>query len=365
MARPRGVPNRNYPPRRLEEALQVPRVIQDQAGGMTVSRLTLAELLGTTPGSSVFKELVASSRFYGLTTGGINAEEFALDQIGERATSEDGPTRVAAFKEAVMSVPPFVTFFRAFNNRKVPGPGPMREFLIRDANVPEAHTGHSIAHILADAETAGLTREISGVAYVDLEGVPRARPDEELSDEDGGDAGLEAPSPEELPAAAPSGDEAPPVPPVLPEEPTRPRAIFVAGRKGKSLDQLVKILLEYKIPHKLAEDEPNLGRPISTKVAETMRECGAAIVVFTPDEELRDLDGNPVWRPSQNIVHELGAAGMQYGNRIVIFREERVSLSANYSDIGHITFKDGDLDAKAIELFRELIAFGLVNITVG
>lgn len=101
------------------------------------------------------------------------------------------------------------------------------------------------------------------------------------------------------------------------------------------------------------------------KVAETMRQCGAAIIVFTPDEELRNLKGEPVWRPSQNMVHELGAAGMLYGNRIVIFREERVDLASNYSDIGHITFKEGELDAKGIELFRELIAFGLVKVTVG
>ncbi len=55
-----------------------------------------------------------------------------------------------------------------------------------------------------------------------------------------------------------------------------------------------------------------------------LRQCGAAIIVFTPNEELRSLKGEPVWRPSQNMVHELGAAGMLYGNCIVIFREDRV-----------------------------------------
>jgi hypothetical protein len=56
---------------------------------------------------------------------------------------------------------------------------------------------------------------------------------------------------------------------------------------------------------------------------------------------------------------------MEYGNRIVIFREETVDFASNYSDIGHIAFKDGELSAKRIELFRELIAFGLVQVTVG
>src|SRR5712691_1862704 len=77
-----GTKNRNYPPLGLAEALRVPRAIQDEASGMNVSRLTLAEMLNVSPASSVFRELVASARFYGLTTGGINAEEFGLTPLG-------------------------------------------------------------------------------------------------------------------------------------------------------------------------------------------------------------------------------------------------------------------------------------------
>jgi hypothetical protein len=36
-------------------------------------------------------------------------------------------------------------------------------------------------------------------------------------------------------------------------------------------------------------------------------------------------------------------------------------LASNYSDIGHIVFKEGELNAKAIELFRELVDFGLIQ----
>src|SRR5438045_3574056 len=48
---------------------------------LTLSRLTLAELLGTTPASSVFKDLVVASRFYGLTESGINADEFSTTEL--------------------------------------------------------------------------------------------------------------------------------------------------------------------------------------------------------------------------------------------------------------------------------------------
>jgi len=334
------------------------RVIQDEASGMAVSRLTLAELLGTTPSSSVFQQLVAGSRFYGLTEGGINALEYKLTGVGEQATGSDLSSRSLALKQAVLSVAPFRTFFETFAGKKVPGSLAMREFLVKSADVSDAHAEACAAHILDDAATAGLVRTIGGALWVDLEGVPSES--SAIADEETGLPEMEGAAPE-IPEDVPP----PPPPPPTPEKPAIPQAIFVAGRKGKSLTQLTKILDEYKIPYLLAEDEANVGRPISTKVAETMKQCGAAIIVFTPDEELRNLKDEPVWRPSQNIVHELGAAGIAYGNRIVIFREERVDLAANYGDIGHITFKDGELNAKAIELFRELIAFGVVTMTVG
>jgi hypothetical protein len=330
---------------------------------MEVTRLTLADILGTTPQSSRFRDLVASSRFYGLTTGGINSEEFALDDLGERATSDDDETRVAAYKAGVMRVVPFRAFFEAFASKKIPGAVAAKEFLTRNAGVPEGHAQDCINHILADAETAGFVREIGSARYVDLAGTPIVRdPTTDGHADEEPDDVADVAEGQVDPAYARGGNGNVPDPH---PEPERPSAIFVGGKKGKSLTQLIAILDEYKIPHKEAEQEPNAGRPISQKVADTIKQCGAAIIVFTPDEELRDLDGNPVWRPSQNVVHELGAAGMQYGKRIVIFREETMTLASNYSDVGHITFKDGELSAKGIELFRELIEFGLVKVTVG
>src|SRR5437868_1582318 len=89
MARAKGSKNRDYPPLTLEEALKVAEAIADKASGMPVSRLTLSGLLNTTPSSSSFTQAVASSRAFGLTHGGINADEFALTDLGRRATGAD------------------------------------------------------------------------------------------------------------------------------------------------------------------------------------------------------------------------------------------------------------------------------------
>jgi predicted nucleotide-binding protein len=62
-------------------------------------------------------------------------------------------------------------------------------------------------------------------------------------------------------------------------------------------------------------------------------------------------------------VYELGAASILYEDRIVILKEESVTLSSDFSDLGHITFKKDELEAKSMQLIKELIGFGLLKFT--
>jgi hypothetical protein len=71
------------------------------------------------------------------------------------------------------------------------------------------------------------------------------------------------------------------------EIPTAPNAIFLGhGKNKRPLEQLKGLLDQYRIPYKIAIDEPSQFRPISQKVAETMKLCDAAILIFTADEEV-------------------------------------------------------------------------------
>jgi hypothetical protein len=142
------------------------------------------------------------------------------------------------------------------------------------------------------------------------------------------------------------------------------RGIFIAhGRNKKPLEQLKGILDQFKVPYKVAVDEANLGRPIGTKVRETMRACNCAILIFTADEEFQDKSGNVVWRPSENVIYELGASGYLYDNRIVIMKEDDVQFPSNFRDIGYIAFAKDQLDAKSMDILKELVGFGIVKIT--
>ncbi len=142
------------------------------------------------------------------------------------------------------------------------------------------------------------------------------------------------------------------------------QAIFVAhGKDKKPLDQLKKILEQFKIPYKIAIDEPNLGRPISGKIREIMEACNCAVLIFTADEKFIDKDGKDIWRPSENVIYELGAAGYLYDNRIVIMKEDSVVFPSNFQDIGYISFEKNSLDAKALDILKELIGFGIVKVS--
>jgi predicted nucleotide-binding protein len=94
-----------------------------------------------------------------------------------------------------------------------------------------------------------------------------------------------------------------------------------------------------------------------------MLQCGSAILIFTCDEKFFDEEGNEIWRPSENVVHELGAASLLYEDRIVIFKEKGLHFPTNFQSIGYIEFEVDSIDAKTADLLKELIGFGLVKVT--
>jgi predicted nucleotide-binding protein len=94
-----------------------------------------------------------------------------------------------------------------------------------------------------------------------------------------------------------------------------------------------------------------------------MQSSNCAILIFTADEEFKDKKGNTIWRPSENVVYELGAAGYLYDNRIVILKEEEVNFPSNFNDLGYISFAKDQLEHKAMDILKELIGFKILKVT--
>ena len=93
-----------------------------------------------------------------------------------------------------------------------------------------------------------------------------------------------------------------------------------------------------------------------------MRDCSAGIFIFTADEEFKDEMGAPVKRPNENVIFELGAASLLYGRKIVILKESGVAFPSDFSDLGWIEFEQDNVEAKAMDLLRELIALDALRL---
>ena len=348
---------RPYPMDSLEHALVIPQAIYSDNAGRPMDRISLAEAVGRTPGSSALRSLITSSAKYGLTDGNYNDMEIRLTTLGESIIGATSAVEgQGSLIEAALRPDVFRKFYENIDGKRLPDDKYAENLLRRELNIPSEIAPECFSIIKRNGELVGIIRTVKGSFYVSLTAARPTRKEPQIEAEP-----REPDDEEDLPLDSP-------LPLVPSQEGSRAsveRKIFVGhGKNKKPVEQLVKVLEQFKIPYAIAVDEPNIGRPISLKVAEIMNSCSAGILIFTCDEELTDNEGNIIWRPSENVVYELGAASMLYGEKIVIFKEDQVTFPTNFKDIGHIGFEKDKLDAKGIDLIKELIAFDLVKVTV-
>jgi hypothetical protein len=355
---------RNFPKHSLEASLVVAQKIQDEMGGKPMNRLLLADALGLSPGSSNFRDLLSSSYKYGLTDGTEKADQVSLLSIGEAATSKDATKRLSALRGAALRSPVFGQFFRDYGNKRVPSVEMLPKVLRTTYGVPIELTSECASLVDTNGRFVEIIREIGGSPHILLDedaikvASDNSDPDAEIN-EWATTNGIEQPAP-----VVPPGEQGPTDAGTGDQSPRQHKPIFVAHGKNKApLQQLQSLLTSFQIPHKVVLDEANLGRPISQKVRDTLQECGSAILIFTRDEQFIDKDGKEIWRPSENVVYELGATSYLYGDRIVIFKEKGIHFPTNFQNIGYIEFESNDIQARTADLLKELIGFGLVRIT--
>lgn len=314
--------------------------------------MDVATSLDSTPASSWFRTLTGAAIAFGLTEGAYNAGEIKLTALGQRvvAPTSEGDDEVA-LREALLRPRVMRDFLTKYDRKKLP-PANIAHNVLAGMGVAKEATERTYGVIIDSAQYAGALRLMKGAdRWVDL--------NVRASSESSGDQDTE-----------PDAEEAAPIAPATPEPPTPSmlertiKPIFIGhGKKRGPLEKLEKILTSFKVPYRVAVAEPNLGRPIPKKVQEVIRQCGSGILIFTRDEKFFNEDGEEVWRPSENVVYELGAASYEYDDRVVIFKERGLQFPTNFESIGHIEFEEDSIDAKTMELMQELIGFGLLKIT--
>jgi predicted nucleotide-binding protein len=352
----------DFPRLSLEQALELPNALL-RNGGQPLTSIDLATAINRSPGSSYIRTLGTAAIAYGLT-GGSYKSTFKMESGGEAIVSPRSPDeRAASLVAAALRPTVFRKVFDYYKGKKFPEQQFFINTVIREFEVDPKQAQSFYETFSANVRFVGLVRATPGGDWLTSEA--NAGPPEPIPADVPADDASDPTTAEDISDARPAGSnlqttDAPP------QRKRRPNKLFVGhGRNKKPVDQLTKLLRDLGIPYLVAEDEPNAGRPISKKVRDTMDQCGAAVLVFTADVEYFDKDGNPIWRPSENVSHELGASAVLYDDRIIMFKEESVDLASNFSGIGYIPFEKDKLDAKMNDLLRELVALKILRLSVG
>ncbi|HEV7661849.1 MAG TPA: TIR domain-containing protein [Allosphingosinicella sp.] len=330
-----------------------------------MDRLLVADALGRTPSSSEFKALLSSSLRYGLTTGTEKADAITPTELGLQIVKpESEEQRSTGIVRAVLFPDLMKRIFEHFNRNKYPESSFLKNILEKSFGSHASHSSELAQRLGENGKFSGIIQTISGAPYVRLDAPATAKTlkpnDDEGAEAEGGSDNLEGvPGSGTLEAEAPAELLAQPAP-----EP--PKQLFIAhGKNHKPLEDLKKVLGKFGIAFKVAVDEPHAGRPISAKVASLMKECSAGIFIFTKDELFYQKDGSgaytEIWRPSENVVYELGAASILWQKNIIL-REEGVTFPSDFSDLGYITFQNSEIGSRGMELLSEFVALGLVKI---
>jgi hypothetical protein len=351
-----------FPRNSLQEVLSVPKAIWEQNAGNPFDILDVAKAVEQSPTSGRFIQRLASSYRYGLTEGSPTTKVISLTPLGSSIVAPTADTDVnAELRKALLNPPIFNRVYTWMDRKPVPREDVFRNTLMKAPEqggfgIPKEDVDEFVRVFMENVNDYKLAQDVQGTRYLRLE---KLSPAEIVVVESVPAAGETEGTSYEQPILTPNRPVARPV-----EATAIPKQIFVAhGKNKKPLEQLEKVLTRFKVPYRVAVEEPHSGRPVGLKVAELMKQCTSGVFIFTADEETTDQNGAKILRPSDNVVYELGAASVLYGSKIVIFKEEGVTFASDFSDIGYIPFERDRLDAKAADLMLELITLGFVQLT--
>ena len=336
---------RPYPINSVEDALAVAAAIQEANAGLPFDRVHLARALGTTPASSGFTMRLNSSAKYGLTKGGYNDDLISLTPRGEAIVAPKGSNELrAALIEAATEPGVFGQFYTILDEKRLPEDTYAQNMLYRELGVRRDLAAECLSIIKANGLYAGLLSQADGSLTVDLR---RAR---------------------ELAGARDVSERS--VGPVATADPTarlRPRddtthsgRIFI-GHTGDSraVEFLRELLDEFGISYAIADGDAAGPQPVPTEVADAMRNCDAAVLVF-PDDDKRDKRRGPeMW---ERMLYQLGAASVLFDNRVVVVVSTGLNARPDVADIPSIEFDHQNPDKTGLALLRELHRRGAIRI---
>lgn len=160
---------RSYPVLTFENALELPKEINNQGVQGRIRRLTLFQQLGRSPGGGASRALIASSAKYGLTIGNYSSEFLELTSAGEVVSKQDAErdteTLKLMFQLAMLKTPVFRALYEKLKNKRIPAYGVLDD-LLEPEGIGESDRQQVRSIFLENARFLGLVQEQAGGDYL-------------------------------------------------------------------------------------------------------------------------------------------------------------------------------------------------------
>jgi hypothetical protein len=133
--------------------------------------------------------------------------------------------------------------------------------------------------------------------------------------------------------------------------------IFISHSENNTMMEQIKTMLDVeKINYRVAEKDDNAQIPVPDSVSETMRNCDAAIIFVSADDNETRKDGSYGINP--DVLMEIGAAYALYNKKIVLLWDERITIPNNLLGIERCEFSGNELSWNAgVNLMKAVTKF--------
>jgi predicted nucleotide-binding protein len=325
----------------VDKALKVAEAIVNNYGSKPAKPLDVAKVLDVMPQSSGFRMLTGASIAYGLTDGGWNAAQISLTPLALKILKPKTETDTLDGKREAL-LKPRVTkeFLSKYNDNPIPRDD-IAYNILEDFGVPKDRTKSVLEMIMEGAESVGFLTEIKGKKYANLQGVtPPTEPSSEDEPED-------VPDPPNGTAAIP----APAKPATIITKPgteTRLSRVYISHGKNREFVDPIRQLLKFgQLEAVVSVELSTVSQPVTQKVMNDMRSCGAAIIHVDSEQKLMDPTdtSKEVIVLNPNVLIEIGAAMALYGERYILLVREGVKLPSNLQGLYEVRYSGDKLDA--------------------
>ncbi len=159
---------RSFPASSFEEPLEFAKSVFKIGSGQPIKRLTLFDQLGKSPESSASRQLIINSGKYGLTKGGVSADNIELTAEGLKAVDDQTPERERArikAQLAIHNIEPFQALYQRFSGNKLPAQAVLVD-AAKDLGIDSNHAAEAVETFVVNLTFVGLLKTLSGAERI-------------------------------------------------------------------------------------------------------------------------------------------------------------------------------------------------------